>query len=59
MTMRVRHFLIGVLALVVPRLALAGCAPIAWNMPHVMLAGTRQMGCRMGCASASWGMRVF
>ena len=42
--MRVRHFLVGVLALVVPRLALAGCAPIAWNVPHVMLAGTAPDG---------------
>jgi L-ascorbate metabolism protein UlaG (beta-lactamase superfamily) len=45
--MRVRHFLVGVLALVVPRLALAGCAPIAWNMPHVMLAGTAPDGLRI------------
>jgi len=40
MTMRARLLLAGVLALLGPRLALAGCAPIAWNAPRVMLAGT-------------------
>jgi L-ascorbate metabolism protein UlaG (beta-lactamase superfamily) len=47
MAMRVRHFLVGVLALVVPRLGVAGCAPIAWNMPHLMLAGTAPEGLRI------------
>jgi L-ascorbate metabolism protein UlaG (beta-lactamase superfamily) len=39
--------LIAMVALLVPRLALAGCAPIAWNMPRVMLADTAPDGLRI------------
>jgi L-ascorbate metabolism protein UlaG (beta-lactamase superfamily) len=39
--------LIAMVALLVPRLALAGCAPIAWNMPQVVLADTAPDGLRI------------
>jgi L-ascorbate metabolism protein UlaG (beta-lactamase superfamily) len=52
MTIRTRRLLACVLALLVPRVALAGCAPIAWNAPtgnapHVMLADTAPDGLRI------------
>jgi L-ascorbate metabolism protein UlaG (beta-lactamase superfamily) len=45
--MRVGRWLIALVALLAPRLALAGCAPIAWNGPHVMLADTAPDGLRI------------
>ena len=45
--MRARYLLGCLLALVLPRLALAGCAPIAWNTPRVMLADTTPDGLRI------------
>lgn len=45
--MRVRLLLIGVLALLAPRFALAGCAPIAQSEPRVMPADTVPDGLRI------------
>lgn len=45
--MRVRLLLIGVLVLLAPRFALAGCAPIAQSEPRVMPADTVPDGLRI------------
>jgi L-ascorbate metabolism protein UlaG (beta-lactamase superfamily) len=39
--------LVAVAALLAPRLALAGCAPIAWDTPRVVLADTTPDGLRI------------
>lgn len=45
--MRPWHLLIAVVSLALPRVALAGCAPIALGAPHVMLADTAPDGLRI------------
>jgi L-ascorbate metabolism protein UlaG (beta-lactamase superfamily) len=57
--MRPRHLLACVLALLLPRLAVAGCAPIAWNVPHVMLANTTPEGAPDGLRITFLGHASF
>ena len=45
--MRPRWWLFVALAVLAPRLVIAGCSPIAWDAPRVVLAGTARDGLRI------------